>query len=951
MEEFGKDRADDSGDNRGAADRIDMVQENAMNAGEELRKRRSSRIVQAVPLIVSGVDALGRSFVERTSSLIINCHGCRYQSKHYVLKNMWVTLEIPHAEAGQPPRQVRGRVAWIQRPRTVRQLFQVALELELPGNVWGIGFPPEDWGNFGLTASARNHAAKDQDIILPLPEKSQEKSADAQSSVEPELPPPVIGPPAIGTDMLHVMPPPMSTTDASLQLARQVARLIADAKQQISAAAREAAAQAVATEQHTASEKWEQKFSAAQSVISTESGRVVERIQQESDERSRAVYNAAAKALQDELPKWLAPHLEQLTREVTATISKAGADQHALHEQHAARITERVQQLCREAEEVARRIVAQSQELERRIAEQASVTSAVLDSRVRKQEEAFSAQQEKLNVAAGTAQQQLTDAAANVQGEIQARLTEQVKLAQTQLQEFVDSAVARLKEGAAESANQSAADLRAQTQEQYDSELQQRMAALREAATRIVAETEERVSGVRGEALGKLQENSALLEHSIARAGAAASQLDQYSGRLGATQQYALEGFQSQLDDVLSLHRNELHRRSETLFDDLNTRIRQSFDDASHDAVRKFDEQVRSLAEPHIERTNEAISRMAGGRSLLDASLTLQQERIRSAADDAFAESLARFRENLGGVEQLLHEASQGVISRNLAELESKAGDIRHGAREEIYKTAEWYEKKVQTQLNGLADKMVEQGGHQLRERAGEVSAEFTAELDHASRNFVGHTQNQMKEVVRESFDRARELFAEAADTTTAAFMDEIQRHARQELHGFEEALTQTAAESNRQFAASRETLTQRLTEEQESFLIRFQAGMATALENGVREAQEKINDGFAPLWESWKAMTAKQQEEMRASMADLSTAATGDFKTRLDNVSNTWLLTTVAKLDHQSREVVSGLSASAEEKLRSACADVFSNVGESLRKRLQEITAEFSKTSQPESK
>ncbi len=554
-----------------------------------------------------------------------------------------------------------------------------------------------------------------------------------------------------------------------------------------------------------------------------------------------------------------------------------------MHEQHAAGITQRVQQLCREAEEVARRIVAQSQELERRIAEQASVTSAVLDSRVRKQEEAFSAQQEKLNVTAGAAQQQLTDAAASVQSEIEARLAEQVKLAQTQIQEFVESAVARLKEGATQTANQSAADLRAQTQEQFDNELQQRMAALREAATKIAAETEERVTGLRAEILGKLQENSALLEHSVARAGATASQLDQYSERLGTAQQYALQGFQSQLDDVLSLHRNELHRRSETLFDDLNTRIRQSFSEASQDAVRKFDEQVRTLAGPHIERTNEAISRMAGGRSLLDASLSLQQERIRSAADEAFAESLARFRENLGGVEQLLQEASQGVIGRNLAELESKAGDIRHGAGEEIYKTAEWYEKKVQTQLNGLTDKMVEQGGHQLRERAGEVSAEFAAELDHASRNFVGHTQNQMKEVVRESFDRARELFAEAADTTTAAFMDEIQRHARQELHGFEETVAQTAAQSNQQFAASRETLAQRLTEEQESFLKRFQAGMATALEIGVREAQEKINDGFVPLWESWKAMTEKQQEEMRASMADLSSAATGDFKTRLD--------------------------------------------------------------------
>src|SRR6201997_2655330 len=145
MQEFGKDRADDP---------MDMVQENVMNADEELRKRRSSRIVQAVPLVVTGVDALGRPFVERTSSLIINCHGCRYQSKHYVLKNMWVTMEVPHEEAGHPARTVRARVMWIQRPRTVRELFQVGVELEVSGNFWGIAFPPSDWFPFpdGLAA-------------------------------------------------------------------------------------------------------------------------------------------------------------------------------------------------------------------------------------------------------------------------------------------------------------------------------------------------------------------------------------------------------------------------------------------------------------------------------------------------------------------------------------------------------------------------------------------------------------------------------------------------------------------------------------------------------------------------------------------------------------------------------------------------------------------------------
>src|ERR1700675_4190943 len=104
----------DSGGNF-ADETTGMVSDGVTSASTELRKRRSTRIVQAVPLVVTGVDALGRPFVERTSSLIINCHGCRYQSKHYVLKNMWVTMEVPPQDSGQPLRTVRGALSKIQR--------------------------------------------------------------------------------------------------------------------------------------------------------------------------------------------------------------------------------------------------------------------------------------------------------------------------------------------------------------------------------------------------------------------------------------------------------------------------------------------------------------------------------------------------------------------------------------------------------------------------------------------------------------------------------------------------------------------------------------------------------------------------------------------------------------------------------------------------------------------
>ena len=175
MDDFGKPFADNY---------PEMVSEGMANPSTELRKRRSTRIVQAVPLVVTGVDALGRPFVERTSSLIINCHGCRFQSKHYVLKNMWVKLEIPHPESGQSPRNVRGKVAWIQRPRTVRQLFQVALELEIPGKVWGIAFPPEDW--FGFDPNAERQIPSELPIAALEHEAAEIPVAESHApTIEP----------------------------------------------------------------------------------------------------------------------------------------------------------------------------------------------------------------------------------------------------------------------------------------------------------------------------------------------------------------------------------------------------------------------------------------------------------------------------------------------------------------------------------------------------------------------------------------------------------------------------------------------------------------------------------------------------------------------------------------------------------------------------------------------
>ena len=900
----------------------EMVPQTTAQMSPELRKRRSTRIVQAVPLVVTGVDALGRAFQERTSTLIINCHGCRYQSKHYVLKNMWVTLEIPHPETGQAPRNVRGRVAWIQRPRTVRQLFQVAIELEVPGNAWGIAFPPEDW--FAMAGMGETL------LPLPAPEGTAMLAAEG-SEAQAEIELPAEGP----AENVHVFPAPTGT-DASLQLARQAARLLAEAKQQIQAAAGDAAKRAVSEEQAPAIKEWEARFAAAREELSAEVTRSMDLLRLESDARARAS-QTAAETLQQELPKWLAPQLEQLTHELTEQLVREASANRATHEELVRNAGEILGGARQAAEESAERLRATASQQEALLNARAEAAGRALDEAARQRGEAVAAAHESLARAAEEHRQQLAAAFTAAEASWQQKFASSLDTAQAQLRAGIESSLAG---GAEKGVHALSEQLRA-AQDQVREETGRQISAVREAAAAARREAEAQVNSLRkglNADVGRVQE-------ALGQIHASSERLEQFSAHLEDAQKSALESFQSRLDELAGLHRSELQHRSESLVEELNARMRSVFEDAGRDAAARFEEQLRNVVQPHIARADEAVHRLAGGRSLLDAAVTLQQDRIRGTTEEAFESALARFREHLDAAQREFHESAQSVVAKNAAELEARASELKHTAAEELYKTAEWYEKKAQTQLQHLAEKGVEQAGLQLRERAGEISSVFATELDGHSRNFVEHAQGQLEEAVRESFDRARGLFAEAADTTSAAFTDEIQRQAREELDGFGNELSKSMEELRVQADGLRRELGAHLTAEQENFLYRFQSAMTTVVESGVGDAQKQVRAGLEPLLESWRSMTQEHQAKMRELYQKMGDHSVDEYRARLENVSNSWMVATVSTLDRQSRDVLAGVAQAAEEKLRETFALAFASVGEALRVRLQEIAAAFPTT------
>lgn len=200
---------------------------NTSTANEMARPlRRSTRVTQAVPLTVMGVDSYRGPYREDVSTVSISCHGCKYESKHDVLTNSWVMLELKGDAPDQVPVTARGLVKWVQRAVDAGGMFQTAIELEDPGNIWGIATPPADWVPYC--------GPKDTELSPPKPKPFAVRKQEALGTVI--------------TEERRITAPPAHEARPSVSLAsldRPVGQLMGDFQRQIEQTLVEAANAAV----------------------------------------------------------------------------------------------------------------------------------------------------------------------------------------------------------------------------------------------------------------------------------------------------------------------------------------------------------------------------------------------------------------------------------------------------------------------------------------------------------------------------------------------------------------------------------------------------------------------------------------------------------------------------------------------------------------------------------
>jgi hypothetical protein len=808
-------------------------------------------------VIVRGIDLLGQPFEERTSTLALNLHGCRYSSKHHLPKNTWITLEFPQ-EGGR--RNVRARVAWIQRPHSVREFFQIAVELESPANIWGIESPPENW------------QTTETPVGLP-----------AESPVEPELP-------------VH------QGTEA-----RTLRSTIATSIESVAPDA---------TNPHVDSASDPAPPLAAESVPMSESPLLGEWRAELERQAGRAAETLAAQ------------NREQISQAI-ADLEKALADAREMFSsQLAAKRNEFLGGLKSEFEEGVSRARDILNELDRKGQElhaesEAAVESTSRMAQARLQIEAAEAGR-ALQQQAGPSQEAI--AAESASASWRERLDSEMAVAQAQwnelLQSSLDSSIERLVE---QMSRRSQEVVRSAEQK-----ISERFSELREPLGQVSAEARETLSGLKS----ALEQEITRARSSLAEIEHSASRMKEYSAQLEAASHDTLNELHRRLENILEAQTGEMQQRVENLAAGVNQRLGPTLDSLGQQFRERTIAEVESKIAPRIEQVAELLRDLAAREAQAEESLRLHRERLRQVSENSQRETAAQAGSTLANLRDDFESARKEALSKWGEELDAAGVRASHAAAESVGRSSEWFQQEARARLQVLVEQTLAAAAGGFDEKTAEAARRFEARLEEQSAARVSQIHQQLDAVASELAGRARTEIGSAAEAAAASF--------GQVLHGISEREVEQFTNGSRGALAERERDFERFTHDAMcslemtagTSLDRFRAQMASQLETSVAEGRGALAAEFASALDGYRAEREAHRIEWAASLGHLSDEAAGKYQERLQTACDSWMVSSVRRLNEHGQNVIESLMRSADQALRDSCSKVFEGLASMLRDR-----------------
>jgi hypothetical protein len=867
-------------------------------------RRRSERVSESLPLIVRGIDLLGQPFEERTTTLAFNFHGCRYTSKHHLPRNTWVTLELPQGLAqgaaqanagtnagadarGNSRTSLRARVAWVQRPHSIRDFFQIAVELESPANIWGMD--AAGWND--AAAASPESANPPARTILGFNERPEAnvtagnfgdsmdhfKTAAEVDSREPQA----AAAPAVAHEFAReAMQQAGDAPAANSPLLRELrAELDRQANDAVLAAAEQAREEVLQTAAATARER----MSSAEELFAKWKSEI-EKIQA----GAREEFFAQVTAKQEEALGTLKSGFEERFGQARELLGEIARQADALRAESG------------NAQEATSQVARALLQLEAADAARTSQAAGPSKEEIAAEESAAVAWRQRLESEMSVAQGQWNEL---LQSSLDNNLQRMVDLLSERSQETLRSAEQKMTE---------------------------RLGELRQPFAQAAAEARETFAGIQS----ALEQEVLKARSSLAEVKQVASRTEEFSAQLEAASQDTVNELHRRLERILDAQTAEMHRRMENLSSDVAQRAVPVLDSLSHQFQERAVAEAEAKLAPHLQRVPALLHELAAREVQLEDSLRLHRERLRQVSENNQREVAGQAAGTLASLHADFEAARKDALAKWSEELEASGVRASHAAAESIGHTSEWLQQEARARLQALVEQSFVTAEAGLGQRSAEAAQTFETQLATQSAAHLGQIRAQVEGVAGEVVARTRTDLDRAAEAAAASFGQLVHEVSDRETTQFAATTATTRRERAEEFDHATQELLHQLDVNAFSTVERFRVQIASQWETSVGEGRAALGAEFASALEGFRAERDAHQNEWSAQLERMSGDATGKFQDRLQTTADSWVMASVRRLNEHGQNGIESLLRSADQALRDSCSKVFDGLAQMLRER-----------------
>lgn len=901
-----------------------MAQAATTHLGDQ--RRRSTRLEHTLPIVVRGIDLLGQPFEERTTTQVLSYHGCLYPSKHHLPKNTWVTLEVAPSQPQKEAICVRARVAWIQRPRTLRELFHVGVELETGANIWGIVAPPPDW----IVPISPGAGELPNFEVKSSPEATPEAiSASAQERTSGPLD-------AYLERMLaetarEPIKMPFSVSEFREQAhSAEESPLVRELRHQFDSQARqvleEARAHAEQIVRDRTSELRDELHSKLHAELRKEQRVSAESFFQKWREEFEKEQASAKEQISSSLAQEVATQVDQAQQQVREALK---AEWQSGIEQARASLAEwnrHVESLRQETRTVSESIAGRTeQRLEEKLGQQL-------------------AELRKELLASGAATPVASATPAEITTETmqswKSRLDTEMAVTRTQWNELLESSL----DSAAQRLIARLAENSQRVLQSAEQKLSARVAQLEQESGRS-AETSR---AVLDEVKTAFEQEVARAKTSLAAIEKAAAHSSEYSRQLEAASQDSLNDLRQRLESIVSSRATEMERRSAELLKQLVERAGPAIEQIGQQTAERVASEAQARIAPGLERAAEASQKLEAREQQAEEILRVHRERLRQVSEQTQKETAAQLSSALGSLRNDLEATRHDALGKWSLELESSSARAAQEASASLASAAEWQLQEATARLKLQLQEALQKFQSRLEESLRESAGNYPAELVKIEAAHMANVGEELKKAAQERLETSRAELAQASEAAAADFHSAIDARAEAALKDFSTAASEQAEQGRARLVGASEQALKTFESHAETSVAHFQEQLAAKMDQSMRQSQELLAAQLVATFDSFQNQGDSQVKEWSANLEAASAGAFERHEDRLRSAGDSWVDTSVRQLEAMSRTRIEALVGAAEGAMRKSCVDVFDGVARAMREHFLSALGEAAKAVQP---